>query len=657
MRRAALLVALVALALVGPAGVASARLPAPIGLEVTGGEETWHPENRFTLRWTNPDTGFSLPITDVVFAVRNPSGAVIKEGRLGWAGQQIDNLTIPGSPGAYTVRVWFEDRVRRRGPGDRLASLRRCQSGAGARGRAGPVARPLRLPPSARDRTPAGPPSGIRHPRLCRLDRPLARRPAVRGAEPLHRHRDRPAGRGRRRLAADRRTPRGGEPRPCGRGVGLGVPVCRHRRHDPSRRQNGPATHLSGVTSGWTNRAVPVTVTATDGASGMEGDGAFTAIQIDGGLPTVEAGRTVSSTVIGDGVHRIAHYARDAAGNVNDGATRNGVRNLLPAISTVRVDRDPPEVAFLDSQDPADPELIRAEVADALSGPSADRGLIAVRALGSGDRFAPIPTQVVDGGLRARWDSEEFPSGRYEFRATGYDDAGNATTTQMRFDRSVMALANPLKAQTALSIGFGGERLIWQNCTRSNGGRRCRREAVSALESAGETAAMTSCHIVAHFYKIDADALDSDAEVSCIAYRLGAFGRCQQRFRRYASGVEAIAARLAALRPEPSALLRMPQRPRRRRYRHGSPPITQISGASISVMARQILPAATTLILHGGARAGAPVPQRNQQQDERPERDQRHNQLRRQHIGCLEHHAAAGSAGRYALMVWKASAP
>ena len=84
--------------------------------------------------------------------------------------------------------------------------------------------------------------------------------------------------------------------------------------------------------------------------------------------------------------------------------------------------------------------------------------------------------------LRARWDSEAFPPGRYEFRATGYDDAGNATTTQMRLDRSVMALANPLKAQTALSIGFGGERLIWQNCTHSNGGRHCRREAVSALE-------------------------------------------------------------------------------------------------------------------------------------------------------------------------------
>ena len=243
-----------------------------------------------------------------------------------------------------------------------------------------------------------------------------------------------------------------------------------------------PATHLSGVSSAWTNRAVPVTVTATDGASGMEGDGAFTAIQIDGGLPTVEAGPTVSSTVIGDGVHRVAHYARDAAGNVNDGATRNGVRNLLPATSAVRIDRDPPEVAFLGSQDPADPELIRAEVADALSGPSADRGLIAVRGLRSGDRFAPIPTQVIDGGLRARWDSEAFPPGRYEFRATGYDDAGNTATTQMRLDHSVMALSNPLKAQTALSIGFGGERLIWQNCTRSSGGRRCRRETVSALE-------------------------------------------------------------------------------------------------------------------------------------------------------------------------------
>ena len=236
-----------------------------------------------------------------------------------------------------------------------------------------------------------------------------------------------------------------------------------------------PVTHLSGIPDRWTNHAFTVTASAADADSGMAGGGAFTAIRIDGGLPTVADGDSVSATVIGEGVHRIARYAQDAAGNVNDGSTRNGVRNLAPIVSAVGIDREPPQVGFVAARDPADPELIRALVTDPLAGPSAARGSIGVRAEGSGDPFQPLPTQVLADGLRARWDSEAYPPGRYEFRATGHDAAGNASIADP------MVLSNPLKTPTTLSIGFGGETLVWQNCTRKASRRHCRREAVSEL--------------------------------------------------------------------------------------------------------------------------------------------------------------------------------
>ena len=76
-----------------------------------------------------------------------------------------------------------------------------------------------------------------------------------------------------------------------------------------------------------------LTAGATDAASGMvaSGGGApFTAIRIDGGAPVDAAGDEVTATVIASGVHTVAYYARDAAGNVDDGADSNGRPNPRP---------------------------------------------------------------------------------------------------------------------------------------------------------------------------------------------------------------------------------------------------------------------------------------------------------------------------------------
>ena len=220
-----------------------------------------------------------------------------------------------------------------------------------------------------------------------------------------------------------------------------------------------PLTRIAGVPPGWTNRGVRLEALASDSASGMEasGDGPrpFTAIRVDDGAPAVGFGDTAAANVIGEGAHRVAYYARDAAGNVDDGATVGGVRDRAPREAWVRIDRTPPRAAFPNSQDPRDPELIRVRIADPLSGADPSRGWIGVRPAGSGDPYERLPAAPpADGELRARWDSDGVPPGDYEFAALAYDTAGNSTLTTTRADGSPMVLANPLKTTTKLSGAF-----------------------------------------------------------------------------------------------------------------------------------------------------------------------------------------------------------
>ncbi len=182
----------------------------------------------------------------------------------------------------------------------------------------------------------------------------------------------------------------------------------------------------------------------------------------------------MSATVIGDGVHTVAYYARDAAGNANDGGSTNGIANERPATAAVRIDRGSPSVAFANFQSPLDPETIEVRVTDPLSGPDLSRGAVEVRRAGSGERFEPLPVEAAGGVLLAHWDSDAYPAGEYEFRATGYDAAGNALTTTRRGNGSAMALSNPLKLRTALWAGFGGAEAKRRRCAKRGKRRRCR---------------------------------------------------------------------------------------------------------------------------------------------------------------------------------------
>jgi hypothetical protein len=211
-----------------------------------------------------------------------------------------------------------------------------------------------------------------------------------------------------------------------------------------------PQVSLAGVPTGWSSGPVKLTARAEDPLSGMTPagpPGPFTAIAIDGGAPILAAGDAAEAWVGGSGVHGVAFYARDAAGNAADGSPGA----WAPRTALVRIDETPPKVAFAAAQDPADPERIEATVTDPLSGPSPSRGAIGVRRAGTRARFEQLPTRVEGNRLVARWGSDDYPEGKYEFLATGFDLAGNAGEGTDRARGGRMVLVNPLKAPVALT--------------------------------------------------------------------------------------------------------------------------------------------------------------------------------------------------------------
>ncbi|HET9163210.1 MAG TPA: hypothetical protein VFN89_07195 [Solirubrobacterales bacterium] len=453
---AALALAALAMAsIAAPAGAAPAR---PLDLHVVGGA-AWQADNAFSLSWTEPAAS-DPPLVATGYRLRDPLGAVLREGRLGWAGDGLGPLLVPKVPGAYGVEVWFEDAVGRQGPAA-STELRFDDTRPGTIA-PGPVPQWIgrtALPLHVQLSHPGGPQplSGIRGYAAAVDARPTGSpcRATDRCSEAETTLR---AGIGGDELTiAD--LPEGVSYLHVVAVSGAGMKSAASGQAALHVDKTDPVTDLEGAPTGWTSETVRLTASASDGGSGMvPGDGGpqpFTAIQVDAGVPTISRGDRAMMSVIAEGAHRVSYYARDAAGNVDDGASENGLPNRPPLTAWVRIDRTPPQVAFFNSQEPRDPDLIRARIVDPLSGPDPSRGWIGVRPAGSGDPFEPLPSEPPeDGELRARWDSDRRPLGEYEFEAVGYDEAGNLTTTARRADGTPMVLANPLKATTALRAAF-----------------------------------------------------------------------------------------------------------------------------------------------------------------------------------------------------------
>jgi hypothetical protein len=458
-KRAAAFLLTALLAIAAASGAASGAGLQPIDLRVDGGEEAWHPTPSFSLRWRNPTGGPT--VASVHYRLLEPSGAVsVGDTRIGWAATSIEGLHVPFAPGAYTVEVWLESANHEVGA-PVPAKLRFDRTApapaepipvAGWIGRtAFPYALRLGHPAGAEplsgirgyavsiDRAPGGSPCA--GPNMCDESETDLRGGASVDLLPVA---DLPEGTSYVHAVAV-----------SGAGMRSALVGSTALRVD----KTDPTTHLVGAPAGWSDRPVTLVATATDAGAGMVADGLgpapLTAIRVDDGPPIAAAGDTVTATVISSGIHTVAYYARDAAGNVADGGDANGQANHQPARALVRVDRDPPRLAFAGAQDPRDPERIEARASDPLSGLDPDRGLIEVRRAGSSDRFRALSTRTADGLLRSRWDSDAYPPGEYEFRAVAYDLAGNEAATTSRGNGAPMVLTSPLKVSTRLTAGFG----------------------------------------------------------------------------------------------------------------------------------------------------------------------------------------------------------
>jgi hypothetical protein len=432
----------------------------PVDLQVDGGEENWHPSRMFALSWSNPPG-----VAAAHYRLLGSGGEVlIGDTRLPWAANAIDHLSVPAAPGAYTAEVWLEDANGAQGPPG-SAKLRFDDSRPG-------TVKPLPFPAwigrsgfplTVRLTHPSGPLpiSGIRGYAVSTDTSPTGSPCA--GATCSAIETNLQGG-----IAADSlpiaELPEGinyvHAVAISGSGTSSAAPGTAILRVDKTE----PLTRIEGVPAGWSGEPVTLTAEASDDASGMvmtgSGGGPFTAIQVDGGAPTIASGASVSTIVIASGVHTVSYYARDASGNVADGATGNGRTNRPPETTTVRIDREPPRLAFAAAPNARDPELIEARAEDRYSGLDPGRGSIAVRRLGAGERFVALPTQVAAGTLRARWDSSAYPAGEYEFRATAYDAAGNGTTSLERADGTAMRLSGPLKVPVRLLIRGGRKRTV-----------------------------------------------------------------------------------------------------------------------------------------------------------------------------------------------------
>ena len=437
------------------AAVANKELLQITDLRVGGGEETWHPESAFRLYWEQvpaPPVEPGAVVYRLYDQAGNPLGAPVRNTE---AAQTINWLAVPPVPGTYTVEVWLEDGNGRAGPpvtaklrfDDAAPSPPAPQAPAGWIAGNETAVLEIGHPPSPL------PISGIRGYAVS-IDRGGGSLPCARADRCSLEETDLAGGIDDDSIALGT-LPEGTTVARVVAVSGAGVPsevATAVFRADAAH----PRVSLLGLPDGWSDGPLRLTAVAVDELSGMAAagpTGPFTAIAVDGGGFSLAAGDTVSTVVAGSGVHSVAFYARDAAGNVADGAP--GLP--LPRTAAVRIDEEPPRVAFAAAQDPAEPERIEATVADRLSGPSPERGSIALRLAGTGSRFQELRTTVAAGRLVARWDSDAYPPGRYEFLATGYDLAGNAAGGTERERGGRMVLVNPLKTPVSLESGFDAE--------------------------------------------------------------------------------------------------------------------------------------------------------------------------------------------------------
>jgi hypothetical protein len=220
--------------------------------------------------------------------------------------------------------------------------------------------------------------------------------------------------------------------------------------------ETDPESKVSGTDGEWVNHDVTVSVSASDPLSGMAPNAnqysidpqPRTCVQVDSAGADCEPDDTITRVVSGEGAHEVRYFARDLAGNENNGVTEpNGRQNNPPNSATVKIDKSGPQLAFT-TRTVGDPALIVVNASDGLSGLS--EGAIELRREGSTGDWLELDTNVSADGLSG-YVPDDLDPGRYEFRATGVDEAGNVSSTSTRADGSPMVEELPLKEPVNLT--------------------------------------------------------------------------------------------------------------------------------------------------------------------------------------------------------------
>jgi len=277
-----------------PAAAGAAPLP-PVNLEVVGGADSWHSVDKFCLRWENPLPQGGQPIAAVHYRVRNALGiAVVGPTRIDWPVEVICEIRLANIPGAYDADVWLEDAAGSQGA-PAAAKLRFDNvrpDDVAPMPVSGWIAR-TGFPHTIRIGHSGGEPplSGIRGYAVS-IDSAPNGNPCAATARCTDAETDLHGG------ADDDALPVAGLPEGTSYVHAVAVSGSGMKSLTPGHTvlhvdTTDPVAVLSGAPGGWARGPVTLTATATDNGSGMDGAPGgkpFTAIQVDGGTPTIGAG-------------------------------------------------------------------------------------------------------------------------------------------------------------------------------------------------------------------------------------------------------------------------------------------------------------------------------------------------------------------------------